>query len=216
MSLKILSRIGLGIPAPVYEIMNERSITLAGGAVRDLARNEKPKDFDLFCPDIQLAKQYADEFVQLVHGSGIRVRRTKHSFECRSADLVVQFIHAREYHHPQDTFRQFDFVPCMGAVRRGADGVLEGWMHPDFYKSARSKRLQVNDDVRDPVNSMYRVMKFAQRGWSISKSDFARLLGMAHEDILKRAEEAERECHGSGAEPLGNVSLIRESIGLHY
>jgi hypothetical protein len=71
-----------------------------------------------------------------------------------------------------DIFACFDFTCCM-AARDNDSGELA--MHCDFLPSVAERKLRFNPGTRFPIASQLRVLKYAERGYSIERRDVLKL-----------------------------------------
>lgn len=157
-------------------------LVLAGGWLRAIAAGTNDAgDIDIFVAAEAKATALAD---QLTAGSFVAVARTSRAITLRDdfSDETLQIIFARPFKSPQELIRQFDFANCAAAVWYERDwlsgeATLCSVCDEKFYESNDSRLLQYRGQgFGMPANSLKRVIKYVQRGYSISDGDLAHLV----------------------------------------
>lgn len=162
------------------ELSNIEGVYLAGGALRNLlGGGDVIADIDLFFRDIVALKKAISIMSEL--------ETWYEAFRCPANELItyktvidkpdeektpkdfnnqgkIQFITKSFYPSISDLINSFDFVPtCAGMY----EGIL--YTHPDWVKSVKKRTLSLNF-VSFPVASIFRMMKYKEKGYCIPSS----------------------------------------------
>lgn len=163
-------------PKCVVNLMERTSgCFMAGGFIRACVANEEASDVDLFAPDEERARLYANA---LVRGDQTKILKTKNAYTVRrpDVDMPIQVIHRWTYTKPEDLVESFDFTIAKSVIwctrRRDPVGHRDVWgslTHEHFYADLSAKRLTYTRPQRneDAGGSLLRVLKFYQKGYRI-------------------------------------------------
>lgn len=164
-------------------IFEDGMVWAAGGAVRDAANKEVPKDIDLWFQSerhlVFVRKFIRDHYDFKVLGSSDMVLKlavcldTTTTQEFTNIDLVKRFISS-----PMETARRMDFICCSAAVSHNTY-----IRHEMFEQDSKQKILRVNAPWR-PKSSLARMQRFLDRGWSIPPEERQKLQALADDPHL--------------------------------
>lgn len=158
---EVKSEIELIIPEP--ELIAKMSV--CGGALRSMVRDQKIADYDIFLPDegavqeLRESLAYRTTLYDSKNSIGLITSTGKH----------IQFIICA-VGHPFEIINEFDFTCNMNYYEFGGKNAL--MINYDTYHN----RLVVNPDARNAVGTLLRVGKFVAKGYQYpSRSDMVGL-----------------------------------------
>lgn len=167
-------------PQVAATLIHYPQLFVAGGFIRAVLAGEPVKDIDIFSTDLTVVDRAVDFcLVPFNSWKGGEKRRTPYTI---TVDVVgqapIQFINNVAYATPEECVSRFDFTVCQAAIWRDIDGVWRSLCTPEFIRDVADKRLVYTAPVRveAPGGSLWRAFKFAQRGYSISQQELARLV----------------------------------------
>ena len=153
-------------PNPVLELMKKHPgrVFVAGGFIRSVIASEPVNDVDIFTPNKELAKAFAEELAK-----GEKMYETDNAFTVRVGKVPVQFIHRWTFEKAEDLVASFDFTIACACVWYGYDSEWKTLCDDHFYADLAAKRLIYRKPIRneDAGGSMLRVLKFYQNGYRI-------------------------------------------------
>lgn len=76
---------------------------------------------------------------------------------------------------PQEILDSFDFSVSKFCLYR-ENKKLKVMFHKNFFEDLTTRNLRYSSEVKNPVLSLYRVMKYSGYGFSLHKSDFLKLM----------------------------------------
>lgn len=145
---------------------------IAGGALRDIANGDVPKDFDIFFrtqADFDNAVGLYDE----TRGAWLYTTKNCLAFEGEDDDVIE--LMSRQFGKPEEVIVGFDYTAVMAAW----DGE-KLTCDPKFLTDAAGRFIRLNRNrVREdshPLHSLQRVFRRLEKGWNIEKGDFRFLL----------------------------------------
>jgi len=145
---------------------------LAGGAVRDTWNSYSPKDYDFFCSDKELIdiirKIFKHESVEAIlktYKYKIEIEHTAFkninlSFYDKKKLLYIIQLCIIEPKEPLDMINSFDFTINQGFINHS-----ELVISKDIILG--SKYLYPLDNIRYPINALYRIPKFLEKGYKV-------------------------------------------------
>lgn len=140
---------------------------LAGGALRSLFLQEKPKDYGLFFLDATSM----DRVVSAAADNGMVVNSSGSAVTLKAAEGEVPFQLIRlDYGSPTDVISRFDFSMNMNFYMPTNDwGLIQ---HP---QDIRDRELIFNPKASTPLSALIRVGRFQSKGWGITPVQIARI-----------------------------------------
>lgn len=165
----------------ILEKLCECEAIIAGGAITSVFTGKEVNDVDVYFK----SPQNLVKFLCLVYDGNWDMRvvfQTDKSITLRdsSNETTIQLITFDYYKDAEEIFKAFDFTINMGALElyNDFDCVMSEHLalHEEFMKHNSQRYLKVNPKTKYPMISALRVNKYLERGYSISKSQFLRLL----------------------------------------
>ena len=114
----------------------------------------------------------------------------------------VQFIHFKYFDSPEAIFDTFDYTICMGAYDIKKDELV---FHPSFMAHNSQRHLQFNTNTSYPLVSLFRVKKYEDKGYTISKAQLTRVILTCMQLELKSWEDVESHIGGMYGEDVLSV-----------
>jgi len=153
----------------VVKTLRSHNCYLAGGAITSLFCNREINDFDIYFRN-------ADDLVTFIYehwGSDWIVTSTDKATTIKLHGKDVQLIHFKYFDDANEIFDTFDFTACMGAF----DFAIEEFvLHPDFLRHNSQRVLKFNTNTAFPIVSLLRVAKYQEKGYTISKTEFIKII----------------------------------------
>lgn len=164
---------------------------LAGGCIYSLYNKVKPKDWDIFCEDVELL---AEMQTYLMHMNDINIESALDKIKrygvyssgnktfTNYAITIGNFQIVHKFHgKADDVVGQFDFKHNMFYYKEGKVHCVSD------FKYIKDKQLHFNfERARDIAGVLLRIPKFIERGMWISKKDHALIL-----EKLDKTDEGE-------------------------
>lgn len=188
----------------IYNICQKYNAVLAGGAIVSLFNNTEINDFDLYF------KSKEDLFSFLVSNSRIYTNVSYVSDKSVSLcfnKIKVQLVYMDYYKSIQDLFEHFDFECCMGAY----DFVTEKfYFSKNFFIDNMSKTIHFNPKAVHPINSLVRVNKYINKGYSIGTKELFKIALSINKICIDSPQRLKTELSGIYGE---NFNKVVEKIG---
>lgn len=178
------------IPWAVKQQMKKHAgqLALAGGFIRSCVARETVNDIDLFVPSMALATEIAKE---LASDKGKRIHTTQNALTIIGHKYTIQIITRWTFDNPASVVPSFDFTIACAAVwwegtstvnAEGETTYIGKWhslTHERYYPDLAAKRLVYTQPERneDAGGSMLRVLKFYQRGYTITLGSLGAVMG---------------------------------------
>ena len=149
-----------------YDTLKKAKCILAGGAVRSIFCNNEVNDFDIY---FKTPESFIDVAVELEKA----ICHTDKATLYKVNGILIQLIHFKLFDSVEDVFKVFDFTCCMGAYDFEKEEFV---LAEGFLEDNACKQLTFNDATKFPIVSALRVDKYREKGYSISKSEYIRVL----------------------------------------
>jgi hypothetical protein len=143
---------------------------VAGGTITSLFCNREINDIDVYFKDEESALGFISEIWK--NGRHV-VSHTKKATQLMHGEVNVQIIHFQYFTKPEEIFNTFDFTSCMGCYDFSTEQFT---LHPDFLKHNSQRILKFNSETAYPIVSLLRVQKYENKGYTISKPEFIRII----------------------------------------
>jgi hypothetical protein len=144
---------------------------VAGGAVTSLHTNKPIVDFDIY-PKSVLARDLAIAWAYDNNLWGVSVSKRALTF-VNSDEMHVQIMLFDTFETADKIFDAFDFTCCMGAFDLDTQKFK---LHRYFLLHASQRFLAFNPKTRFPYASVCRVKKYEEKGYTIGKAEFYKVL----------------------------------------
>lgn len=188
-----LRKIKSHISADVWELLKTTNAIIAGGAITSTFTSRDINDFDIYfrsdedisafitsvfyreCEEAGYIAFSEYDFYDLSEFQLLATNITDKSLLFIDSDsgAKIQLIIYRTFKSIDDIFSSFDFTVCMGALDCSTE---EFTLHPEFMKHNSQKVLRFNDGTAYPIISALRVAKYVDKGYTISKAQFLRIM----------------------------------------
>lgn len=177
----------------LYTDLKAYNCIIAGGTITSLFCNRDINDVDVYFKN---TKDLRDFILQCVRGNSnlwIVAKTNKALLLKTTTEKFVQLISFKTFNNAQEIFDTFDFTVCMGAFDCEKE---EFTLHHDFLKHNSQRLLMFNDRTAFPIVSALRVDKYKQKGYSISKTEYLRVLLTCMNLKLNKYEELKEQLGG--------------------
>ena len=193
---------------PIYEILKASKAIIAGGAITSLFCNREINDIDIYFPSEEslfrtVAGIYNDEdfaeivvdksFDFIVHATTQRSIMGSVKVKGIAERQLIQLMSFRYFKDADDIFNSFDFTCCMGAYDVANDEII---LHPEFLKHNSQRYLKFNPNTDFPIMSATRVQKYQEKGYTISKAEYLRVLFTCMKSSITSWDEAKEHIGG--------------------
>ena len=142
---------------------------IAGGALTSAFTNTVINDVDIYFKDkesfVNAVLDAYDEQLWCVAASDRAVTFVRD-------DCIIQLMHFDYFPTAEAVFDAFDYTVCMAAYDIDAEEFI---FQEDFMKHAAQRTLQFHSGTRYPYNSLLRVLKYQERGYTINKANLLRI-----------------------------------------
>ncbi len=182
-----LKRLQAHMSSELWACLAVHGCIIAGGAVTSMFNSREINDVDVYFPSKEAFTKVMQELIDLRYHPGYRYEKeygigyvegmitvvTNKAVMLLSEGFNVQFIVHKFYSSAEEIFQDFDYTVCMGALEMQNDT----WkFHPDFFKHNSQRILQFNEKTTYPLISALRIAKYKDKGYSISKAQFMKVL----------------------------------------
>lgn len=156
----------------LYDALKLYNCIIAGGMITSLFCNRGINDVDVYFRSYEDLGDFIRE--QVAGNSDMWIiAKTEKALLFKNDDIEVQLICFSTFDNVQDLFNTFDFTVCMAAY----DFKTEEFVFTDNYFKHNSQRLLVfNDKTAFPICSALRVEKYKDKGYTISKNEYLRII----------------------------------------
>lgn len=148
---------------------------VAGGAITSLYTNKPINDFDIYPKSDEALNEairwaYEDSGYWCVDHSSRAMTFAKGE---KDEHPNIQIMHFDTFETAQKIFDTFDFTCCMGAFDLDDEGFV---LHPMFLEHCSQRYLSFNTGTRFPYASGWRVNKYREKGFTIGKIEYQKIL----------------------------------------
>lgn len=156
-------------------------VILAGGALRSFFMNQAVRDYDLY---FRSQERLIDAQNRFQYHPWLKIAtpsKTSMVFQKSALDpkggldfKTVNIITNKYYEHPRDVIDTYDFTVCMCALNSE-----EISFHPDYFTDLATKQLRIHK-LDEPLQTMWRILKYERYGFEISKEELWRVIEAVH------------------------------------
>jgi hypothetical protein len=154
----------------LYDLLKRYEAIIAGGMITSLFCNREINDIDVY---FRNEDSIIDFLCEVWEDQKWVAIQTKKATLLVYDDIKLQLIHFNYFETPQDIFKTFDFTVCMGAFDFKTEEFV---LHDDFLKHNSQRILKFNSSTTFPIVSLLRVQKYQEKGYTISKPEFLRIV----------------------------------------
>ena len=157
-----------------YDLLKKHKCIIAGGFILSLFSNSEINDIDIYFRSKEdlsdlLHNNLRKNWVLSKTDKALLVKHVKND----GFPILLQFIYFRYFNNANEIFDTFDFTVCMGAYDFETEEFI---LHEDFLRNNVSKILRFNSNTAYPIMSAIRVQKYIKKGYSISKSEYIKIM----------------------------------------
>lgn len=164
---------------------------LAGGAIASKFTNKPINDFDVYFK----SRESFESAVKQAYSSGFWcVSLTSRAITFKKGNWAYQFMHFKFFPQPCDIFDTFDFTCCMGAIDFDAGQFV---FHPRFLSDLSRRELVFNHNTAFPLASGFRVMKYIDKGFTISRKEWIKVVTAVSFKKIESWDELKNQMGGS-------------------
>lgn len=202
----------------VMNLLKETSCYIAGGAVTSVFCNREVNDVDVYIPSfealVRILKEVYTQNEDILNPFSLLVQH----YTTKSILLLdketgkqVQLIHFNFFKTPADIFRTFDFTCVMGAYSCAEDKFI---LHGEFLKHNSQRYLKFWQGTAFPLMSAIRVDKYREKGYTISKTEYLRILMACMQLDIKTWDDVAEHIGGLYGLPVAKVFDIEREFSL--
>lgn len=151
-------------------ILKQYECFVAGGTITSLFCNREINDIDIYFRDERSMIQFLHEVWE--ENEWI-INQTKKAILLKYKEVEIQLIHFDYFNSAEEIFNTYDFTSCMGAFDFKTETFT---LHNDFMKHNAQRLLKFNSGTAFPIVSLLRVQKYQEKGYTISKPEFIRIV----------------------------------------
>lgn len=154
----------------LYTDLKEYNCFIAGGTITSLFCNKDINDIDVYFR----SKKDLAEFMynNIEYGKWI-LAKTDKALLVKYGNIEVQLIWFDTFEDANAIFNTFDFTVCMGAFDFKTEEFV---LHKDFLQHNAQRILRYNSKTAYPIVSALRVDKYKEKGYTISKPEYMRVV----------------------------------------
>lgn len=159
------------IDEDLYKILKNEKCIIAGGAITSLFTRNEINDLDVYFRN----EESLIRALKYMLGNASPVAHTDKAtlFSRHQTIVPVQFIHFKFFESAQEIFDTFDFTVCMGAYDLSKEEFV---FDNRFFQHNAQRMLQFNHNTAYPIVSALRLQKYEDKGYTISKSEFLKIM----------------------------------------
>jgi hypothetical protein len=167
----------------VLEIAFRHNAYLSGGAVRSIFTGDRIADLDI---SFRTKAEFDACTYELAEETDAQFTKTDAAWTHKpDKGPMIQLICAL-FGQPEDILAQYDFTVCMGAWIPGSQTFVLADM---FLKHCAQRRLCYNANGYYPISTLWRTMKFVNRGYKLPGVEAIKLaLAIHHLDLSTHAK----------------------------
>lgn len=198
----------------IYNSLKKSKAIIAGGMISSLFTNKEINDVDVYFRDYSSLYLFADQTLTDNHVVSHTHKATQFIKKYLDNQILVQIIHYRTYKKVEDIFDTYDFTVCMGAY----DFEIEEFiLHPEFLKHNSQRILRFNSNTSYPLISAIRTQKYENKGYTISKAEYFRVLMTCMTLDIKSYDELKEQLGGMYGESYDRLfdDVKDEEFNLH-
>lgn len=211
----------------LWGLLQDQGCIIAGGAITSMFTNKEVNDIDVYFPSKEAFTKVMQELIDLRYRSNYKYDKeygltyidgmitivTNKAVMLLSEGTKVQFIVHKFYQTAEEVFQDFDFTVCMGALEMKGDT----WkFHEDFFKHNSQRFIQFNENTSYPLISALRIAKYKDKGYSISKAQFMKVMIAINAKNISNWETLMEELGGMYGTPPEQIFDTSATFDLAY
>lgn len=181
-------------------------VIVAGGTITSIFTGKEINDIDMYFK----TKQDLSDFLYNEMDCNWVIANTDKAFLFQKDGKKIQAIYFRYFDSAESIFDTFDFTVCMGAYDFDKEEFV---LHKDFLKHNASRILKFNANTAFPIVSALRVQKYVNKGYSISKAEYLRIMLTIANSKISTYEELKAQMGGMYGENYDNLLEPKDQEG---
>lgn len=180
----IIDKVLKDLPDWVVEALTKSKCYISGGALTSVVTNRPINDYDIYFPNresllevVAVIKEYDP------HCSFISEKSITYTL---SPEITLQLVHYDFYKTAKAIFKHFDYSINMAAIDLYKGKVIK---HENFMLHNSQRYLVFNKGTKFPMISTLRIQKYKERGYTITRSQFMKVLMAVNKLKLKTWED---------------------------
>ena len=169
---------------------------IAGGAITSLYTNQPINDWDIY-PKSQKALE--DAVYHLFDDGYYCAHMTKRAITFARNETKVQIVCFDTFPSYKDIFDHYDFTICMGSFDLDSH---KFHLHENFLLHCSQRFLSFNVNTKFPYDSADRVKKYVDRGYTIGKMEFFKILMACQRKRITNWDEMKEQMGGVYGEAI--------------
>jgi hypothetical protein len=213
-----------------YNLFKTYKVFIAGGCITSLFCNKEINDVDVYFRSkvdmlLCLAEVFGGAIAEEDGASDdvpyadisafslicLNVTDKSITFEDKGTNTKIQFICFDYFNNEQEIFDSFDFTVCMGAFSFETEEFV---LHEDFLKHNSQRYLKFNTGTAFPIMSTLRVNKYIEKGYTISKTEYLRVVMQCMTLNLTTWDEATAHIGGMYGWDMNDIFNQEEEFSL--
>lgn len=143
---------------------------VAGGAITSVFTDKTINDLDIY---FKSKSQFQETVEQAFKHSMWCSSVTHNAVNMNYGSRFIQLMHLKWFDCEEEIFNTFDFTVCMGSLNLETSKFI---LHKSFLLDNIARRLMFNHNTKYPASSGVRVVKYIQRGYTISPAEMLKLM----------------------------------------
>lgn len=153
----------------LYNTLKKYKCIIAGGAITSIFAKSKINDVDVYfrCKEdlADFLSNEMDKYSCMIY--------TEKGVMFSVTHVNLHLIYFNYFNNTNELFDTFDFTICMGAF----DFLTEEFvLHDRFLEHNADKSIVFNSNTKFPITSAFRLEKYIKKGYSISSSEYLKIL----------------------------------------
>ena len=173
----------------IEHLLRQNNAIIAGGSITSLFCNREINDIDVYVRD---EKSLINLISNFYHNAYLMVHTKKATLFYKD-NVSIQIIHIGYFDKPEEIFEKFDFTVCMGCFDFQSDNFI---LNENFLLHNSQRILEFNENTAFPLMSALRVQKYKDKGYQVSKTEFARILLTCMKLEINNYEELKEQLGG--------------------
>lgn len=195
------------------EVLRNNRAIIAGGSIISIINNQNINDIDIYFhnkEDFENTLRY----LMRKNYTSLYVSNNAVTVGCE------QFIYCKFCDNIENLLNTFDIYACMGAYDVATDTF---YFHSNFFFDNMNKRIVLNDSTSLPSTTLFRVIKYINKGYKIDKKEIFKLLIIILGSGIKDIKDLKDETKNFYCEELlenfikntGNISFTEKDEVQH-
>ena len=195
------------------EVLRNNRAIIAGGSIISIINNQVINDIDIYFHN---KEDFENTVRYFVHGNYIPLYVSNNAVTAGNK----QFIYCKFCDNIENLLNTFDIYACMGAYDVATDTF---YFHSNFFFDNMNKRIVLNNYISLPSTTLFRVIKYINKGYKIDKKEIFKLLIIILSSNVKSIEDLKDETKNFYCEELlenfikdaGNISFTEKDKVQH-